>query len=101
MSDPTSTGPKLATPPAAPDAPDEVAELPAPPVGTAEPLTAAYCAERAARLIHQAEVVGGNTFLTSSGLLSCAQAWRELAVAMASHLPVMHRPRDPDQNPRR
>jgi hypothetical protein len=63
----------------------------APPVGPAQPLTAAYCAERAAAAIHTAETA---PLGPQESWLLCAERWHALAVAMATNL--ITRPRDPD-----
>lgn len=68
-----------------------------PPVGAAAPLTAAYCAERAAYAIHLAEAA---PFGPNEIWLQSATAWHALAAAMATHQ-AMARPRDPDNNDRR
>jgi hypothetical protein len=66
----------------------------APPLGPADPLSAAYCAERAAQSVHQAEVA---PFGPNEMWLQCADRWIALAAAVASS-PVMARPRD-NNNP--
>lgn len=69
----------------------------APHIGTPFPLTAAYCAERAAFALMRAET----TAETHARLLACADQWRQLAEAMASNL-GMTRPReDRDDRTRR
>lgn len=61
-----------------------------PPVGPATPLTAAYCAERAAAAVHSAEECDDPH--RASTLLDCARHWRDLAEKMATHAPMTRRP---------
>jgi hypothetical protein len=61
-----------------------------------EPLSPAYCAERAADAIRRAEQATGGDVEETCRLLDCADAWRDLGVAM-SHNPSMIRPRDDDR----
>lgn len=76
----------------------EPATTPAtPPVGAASPLTAAYCAERAAAAIHAAETIGGHP--TGQAYLKAADRWAHLGELMAQNV-GMNRPRDDDRNNR-
>lgn len=67
--------------------------LPPVTVGDAAPLTAAYCAERAARCIDAAE--RADLHVDRAAMLACAEKWRHLGETMASLLGmVRQRPRD-------
>jgi hypothetical protein len=70
----------------------------APAVGAAAPLTAAYCAERAAAAIHRAEEssLGGNRLGHRAGL-HAADRWMGLAALMAQHIGT-NRPREDDRS---
>jgi hypothetical protein len=57
-------------------------------VGQAGPLTAAYCAERAARAIDLAEAAAEPRSLL---LLQAAERWERLGAAMASHAALVRR----------
>lgn len=61
----------------------EQPEGPGPTVGAAVPLSAAYCAERAALCIHH-------------GQIAAADRWIHLAEVLATQ-PHAHRPRDTDR----
>lgn len=78
--------------------PADAQRVPAPPLGAADPLSAAYCAERAAAAIHAAEHADDPARVDV--LLGCAGRWRDLAEKLATH-PAMSRPRDRDNDTRR
>ncbi len=61
-------------------------------------LSAAYCAERAAHAISQAEAVSPNQE-AAERWLACAAEWRALGCAMSANI-AMNRPRD-DRDARR
>lgn len=62
------------------------------------PLTAAYCAERAAAAIGEAERAVSNHY-DLRRWLAAARHWQGLAVALATH-PAMSRPREPSNDRR-
>lgn len=80
--------PDLSDPTARPDAPG-------PGGGDPAPLSAAYCAERAAACIKVAETTDLHD---AARWLDCARGWRELGCSMATN-PTMNRPRE--EGPRR
>lgn len=82
--------------PAEPGDPGPAASPPAPTIGTADPLSAAYCAERAAAAIHHAEQAN---FGPDVSWLDCAKAWRELGESMNANVGMV-RPRNPDSDRR-
>jgi hypothetical protein len=81
-----ATKPAAGTPAAGPETP----------TGVRAPLSAAFCAERAAAAITRAEAFGnsGDDY-RSRLMLAAATAWRDLGCAMATNS-AMNRPRDPD-----
>lgn len=70
----------------------------APQAGPATPLTAAYCAERAALALHTAAGPAPGEFVAAQ--VHVADGWRRLAELLATH-PGANRPRDDDDNRRR
>jgi hypothetical protein len=94
VEDTTTLGDVIAAGAAALTGRPQLPRLPVPPVGAAEPLTAAYCAERAAYAIHWAEIS------STADWLSVADQWRRLAEAMATST-ALARPRDPNTDTRR
>lgn len=77
------------------ESPTVVVDMPG--LGTAHPLSAPYCAERAAFAISRAETAPSHQI--AGQLLSAAEQWRHLATAMATHAPL-NRPKEDDRNRR-
>lgn len=67
---------------------------PTPEIGPATPLTAAYCAERAALAVHHAETAGGRD--PAMTWLEAADRWINLGRAMSSNQGMCQRPPERD-----
>lgn len=72
-------------------------EVDMPGIGAAHPLAAPYCAERAAFAISRAETAPSANM--AGQLLSSAEQWRHLAIAMATNA-TLNRPKEDDRNRR-
>lgn len=77
------------------ESPTVVVDMPG--LGTAHPLSAPYCAERAAFAISRAETAPSADI--AGQLLGAAEQWRHLATAMATNA-TLNRPKEDDRNRR-